>query len=340
MRIAICEAGIITPERDAGSRAVADLRDGLGALGHDVRMFAEVAQDLPARVVAFGPDVVVISRPGLFVRLHARLRGLGVPIVYLAHDLHFVRLGLQSDFVADTHAGAAGVMRFVERQCFDLADLSLVPTREEADRVAAEFPGARCRSIDYFSMPEQPLPDAPPAGYRVAFVGGSSHAPNRDGVAWFASEVWPSVRAAQPEAELVVGGAWDDQGGVLAEIPGVRFLGELSDAELDEVLAGSRVGIAPLRFGAGMKRKTLHYLSHGLPVVGTGFAVEGLRDDRDEVPGVLLATDAHEWVAAFERLDDTSEWTRLSAAGSAFVRRRFSASAYRANLTSVLASLG
>ncbi len=339
MRIAICEAGIITPERDAGSRAVADLWDGFRALGHDARMFAEVEQDLPARVAAFAPDVIVVSRPGLFVRLHPQLRGLGVPIVYLAHDLHFVRVGLQSGFVADTHAGAAGVMRFVERQCFGLADLSLVPTREEADRVAAEFPGARCRSIDYFSMPEQPLRDAPPDRYRVAFVGGSSHAPNRDGVAWFAAEVWPSIRAVRPDAELEVVGRWE-VAEELRAVTGVRFLGELPDAELDALLASSRVGVAPLRFGAGMKRKTLHYLSHGLPVIGTGFAVEGLRDERGEVPGVLLANEASDWVAAFERLDDPSEWARLSVAGSAFVRQRFSGSAYRANLASVLASLG
>lgn len=339
MKIAICEAGTITPEQDAGSRAVADLVDGFIALGHDARIFAEDEQQLPTRVARFAPQVIVISRPGLFIRLHPLLRPLGVPIVYLAHDLHFVRVGLQSDFVTETNAGAAGVMRFVEQQCFALADLALLPTEEEASRVQREFPAARCIALDYFSMPEQPLPTRPPTQYRVAFVGGSNHAPNRDGVGWFIDEIWPTVREQRPDTDLVIAGRWPSGGGGWARVPGVTFVGEVPDVELDRILAGARVGIAPLRFGAGMKRKTLHYLSHGLPVIGTEFATEGLGDEHGDVPGVLRATTVAEWIEAFTRLDDDPAWTTLSAEASRFVRGRFSAARYRENLASVLSRL-
>lgn len=334
MRVGVCEAGPLTPERDAGSRAVVDLVEGCRALGHRTEVFVEADQHLPERVAAFRPDLVVGSRPGLFIRLVPQLRGLGVPLVYLAHDLHFVRVGLEQEF-GGRPAASAAVLRLVERQCFESADLSLVPTYEEAERVAAEFPGAAVRAIDYFAMPRQPDRVAPPVDEVVTFVGGAHHAPNRDGIHWFVGEVWPALRAGHPEARLTVAGHWPEADRVREA--GVEFLGTLSDPELDELLGTSRVGIAPLRFGAGMKRKTLHYLSHGLPVVGTSFAVQGLGDGA--VPGVVQAAGAAEFVSALDRLADDDRWTAVSRAGAAFVRDRFSPQAYLDGLRSVLESV-
>lgn len=331
MRVAVCEAGPLTPERDAGSRAVVDLVEGCRALGHRTEVFIEADQQLPERVAAFRPDVVVGSRPGLFIRLVPRLRGLGAPLIYLAHDLHFVRVGLEQRF-GGRPAASAGVLRLVERQCFESADLSLVPTREEAERVAEEFPGAAVLAIDYFAMPRQPDRAAPPADEVVTFVGGAHHAPNRDGIQWFAGEVWPAFRARHPEARLTIAGHWPVADRV--RVAGVDFVGALPDADLDELLGTSRVGIAPLRFGAGMKRKTLHYLSHGLPVVGTSFAVQGLGDGA--VPGVVPASTAAEFDSALELLVDDERWMSVSHAGAAFVRDRFSPQAYLDGLRSAL----
>lgn len=332
MRIALCEAGDIEPTRDAGSRAVADLRDGLAALGHEVRLLTEVAGSLPEAVAAMRPDLIIISRPGLFIRLEPAVRPLGTPIVYFAHDLHFVRIGLQNANDGGDRRSSA-VLRFVERTCFESADLSLVPTAEEADTVAREFPRARCTSVDYFSMPTQPLPAAPPATGDLVFVGGAFHEPNRAGMHWFLEQVWPSHLERNPESRLTVCGEWEAP----PRAPGrVDFVGRLTDPELDRVLGAARAGIAPLLFGAGMKRKTLHYLSHGLPVVGTSFAVEGLRSPDGSVPGFLEASTPGEWVAALDELADDGLWSALSRSGSRFVRERFSAASYRAQLARAL----
>ena len=88
-----------------------------------------------------------------------------------------------------------------------------------------------------------------------------------------------------------------------------------------------------------MKRKTLHYLSLGLPVVGTEFAIEGLVDDAGHTPGVSVATTPEQWLAAFESLSDADVWAAQSLAGWSFVRERFSASRYRELLTSALNEL-
>jgi hypothetical protein len=322
-RIAVCEADILTPQRDAGSRAVADIVAALRSLGDVVELFAETSGRLPAEVAEFAPDVVIVSRPGLFARLQPLLAPLGAPLVYLAHDLHFVRVGLQQEVAGTATAGAVRVLRLVEERCFAMADLVLLPTAEEVARAAVEFPGARCVAVPYFAMPAHPpIPAPPPAG--VAFVGGHRHAPNLDGVTWFAAEVWPPYRTRHPEARLDVFGDWATAERPTA--PGLGYREGLPDAELDAALRSARVGIAPLRFGAGMKRKTLHYLSLGLPVVGTRFAVQGLGDGLGEVPGVLLAESPEQWTAALERLDDDAEWQRAAEAGRGFVAERFSPS--------------
>ncbi len=336
MRIAVCEAGYIQPEKDAGSRAVADLMSGLGDLGHDARMFVELDHDIGRDLADFDPDIIVLSRPGLFMRVFPQIKALRVPVVYFAHDLHFVRVGLGEDLAA-AGARSSRVMRIIEQQCFERADLSVVPTRKEALRVAEEFPSARCVSMNYFAMPAHDPPVEPSAGATLAFVGSSAHAPNRDGVEWFVTEVWSGVLARTPSAQLIVCGAWPENSQVRAE--GVVYLGAVSDDELDAALAGARIGIAPLRFGAGMKRKTLHYLSLGLPTIGTGFAVEGLRLSDGQTPGVLLAETAEEWLAAIETLTEDEVWMRMSAAGARFVRNHFSRNHYLDSLAGVLASL-
>lgn len=337
LRIAICEAGELAPERDAGSRAMIDALEGFHRLGHEVRLVVEAHGSFLERVREFRPDVLIVSRPGLFVRVAEPLSTLGAPLVYWAHDLHFVRVGLQASFDAAADERAAAVLRFIERRCFERADLVVLPTTEEVAAAALEFPDARAIAIDYFAMPMQADRTAPPASRTLVFVGGPRHAPNRDGVRWFAAEVLPSVRDAIPAAELLVVGEWDRDAGPLRSQPGIRFTGALPDAEVDALLQRAWVGVAPLRFGAGMKRKTLHYLSHGLPVVGSGFAVEGLTDGAGRTPGVqVAASDPGDWLAAIRALEDEAGWMLRSRAGAAFVRHRFSADSFDAGLSRVL----
>lgn len=300
-----------------------------------MHVLVESLGDPVGRAAALVPDLAIISRPGLFARLEPRLRVLDAPVVYWAHDLHFVRLGLQAGFDGGQSARAALVMRMVERQCFTRADLAVLPTEVEAERARREFPGSRVAATRYFAMPKQPAPDGPPQDERIVFVGGESHAPNRDGVDWFLDAIWPGVRIHNPEAELVVVGRWRRTPPWPA---GVRYTGVIPDGELDAMLRSARVGIAPLRFGAGMKRKTLHYLSHGLPVVGTGFAIEGLdADAAGRVPGVVTAESVEQWWAAIASLTDDRLWMRLALDGHRYVDQNFSTERYLHGLTAVVA---
>jgi glycosyltransferase involved in cell wall biosynthesis len=84
---------------------------------------------------------------------------------------------------------------------------------------------------------------------------------------------------------------------------GVDYLGEV--ASLDAVYAISRVSIAPVRFGSGVKGKVIEAALHGLPVIGTTVAWEGI----EVAPGVsgVVADDETGFAVAIEALLESNE---------------------------------
>ena len=109
--------------------------------------------------------------------------------------------------------------------------------------------------------------------------------------------------------------------------------------DLDAVLSTARLGIAPLRYGAGFKGKVASSLACGTPVIGTATAFEGTGlADGD---GVRVADDAASFArAVLETIDDEPEWARLSARGIERCEALYSPRAAREVYATLLASLG
>ena len=109
--------------------------------------------------------------------------------------------------------------------------------------------------------------------------------------------------------------------------------------DLTSWLDRSVLSIAPLRFGAGVKGKVVTSMAHGLPVVASSIAVEGIpaQDGRD----VLIADDpgalAHK-IAALYR--DEVLWSQLSRNGTGLVERCFSPAVAMAAIVETLHGLG
>ena len=104
----------------------------------------------------------------------------------------------------------------------------------------------------------------------------------------------------------------------LTAVPGLVAHGRVET--LYPWLDGCLAALAPLRFGAGVKGKINTAMSHGLPVIATPLAIEGMH----LIPGhdVLLAEDADGIVAATLKLThDGALWQRLAQHGRGNVRR-------------------
>jgi len=155
----------------------------------------------------------------------------------------------------------------------------------------------------------------------ILFLGGFGHPPNAQAVKFFAGEVMPLVRAHLPDAVFNVIGS-----GARARIPElmsdyVRILGYVPS--ITDHLDRTRVFVAPLLAGAGLKGKVLDAISHGVPCVLSPIAVEGtgLTHGLD----CLIADSREAWAEWVVRLyTDEELWNQISASAARLARTNYS----------------
>jgi glycosyltransferase involved in cell wall biosynthesis len=123
-----------------------------------------------------------------------------------------------------------------------------------------------------FSEPEVSLKDKE----GLLFVGGYGHTPNVDAVLWFANEILPLIRRKLPDVKLTLAGSNPTPEIRALACENIEVTGFLSDAALSELYARSRVVVIPLRFGAGVKGKTVDAMYNRMAVVSTSIGLEGL----------------------------------------------------------------
>jgi glycosyltransferase involved in cell wall biosynthesis len=334
--VLVVEPGVPRPTVDAGSRAIVDFVHGARELGLSAELGVESAPAQLETFVSRVPRAVVLSRPGTFLRNYHRFDSTQTRILYFAHDLHFERMRAGRRYRSPHSELAAGAMEVAEKECFRRANLTLVPTIDEEEAIRRLVPGANVQAFNYYWFaPSIPASDSCQTN-RVVFVGSVDHAPNVDAVYWCLEEIWPRVLSSCDDAELALVGQWES---ILSaeEKRGVTVLGHLSDHALDKVLRESAVGIAPLRFGAGMKRKTVHYLSHGLPTVTTAFGIQGLSELASNTHGAFVA-DSADRIARHVVTLLTNEVRRkeMSTSATRFIASRFSKHAYLEGLKQAL----
>ena len=106
--------------------------------------------------------------------------------------------------------------------------------------------------------------------------------------------------------------------------------------DLTPYLAGCRLSVSPLRYGAGVKGKVNHAMSYGLPVIATTPSIEGMH----LTPGVdvLVGDDPASFADAVEQAyRDRELWATLSAGGRENIRRHFSRDVARGAISRLVA---
>jgi sugar transferase (PEP-CTERM/EpsH1 system associated) len=172
--------------------------------------------------------------------------------------------------------------------------------------------------LDYF----EPASRTAPRATELVFTGSMDWLPNQDGIEWFTAEVWPQIRAGQPDATLtVVGRNPGPRIRALADRhPGISVTGTVPD--IRPYLRRAAALVVPLRIGGGTRLKIYEAMAMGVPVVSTTVGAEGL--PLTEGAHFLNADDpADLGSACLSLLKDPAKAMALGAAGAAFVRSRF-----------------
>ena len=155
-----------------------------------------------------------------------------------------------------------------------------------------------------------------PASRRLLFVGSFAHPPNREAAALLCDRIWPDLATHLPGWSLVLAGpgSRDFLATRAPAPPGLTAAGFVDD--LDQLFARSRLFLAPLFSGGGIKIKILEAMARGLPLVTTPIGAEGIATRAQDLAG--WAESSEEFVA---RTVEMAVDPDLAAARAARARR-------------------
>ncbi|WP_213277227.1 glycosyltransferase family 4 protein [Chryseobacterium indologenes] len=141
----------------------------------------------------------------------------------------------------------------------------------------------------------------------ITFIG-SIHEPNIDAVKFLYEKIMPIVWKTNPELEVSIIGNVSEKLD-LKLYSKFKFLGFVENIE--EHFMNSKIMVAPLRFGAGVKGKIGQAFEYFFPVVTTDIGAEGMK--LTDKKNVLIANDENSFAEAIIQLNTNEElWNTLS----------------------------
>jgi O-antigen biosynthesis protein len=360
-RVLVIDACMLTPDQDAGSMRMQQVMEILVSLGCKVTFapdnleyrqpYVRALQELGVEV-QFHPyvrsisfllgtrgdefDIVILSRHYIAAKHIDAVRAFAprALLVFDTVDLHFLREQRLAELnESGTAKRTAEAKRTEELALIRKADLTLVVSPVEQELLDALEPDAQ---VLLLSTIHEPIESGRPFAERdgLLFIGGFRHPPNTDAVLWYGHEIMPLLRKRLPGVRTYIIGI--DPPATITALAAPDFVVSGHVPDLAPYLATCRLSVSPLRYGAGVKGKVNHAMSHGLPVIATTTSIEGMH----LTPGadVLIADDPETFADAIVRAyHDQTLWTRLSNGGRENIRKHFSREVARGAISRLVA---
>lgn len=153
-------------------------------------------------------------------------------------------------------------------------------------------------------------------------IGNFRHAPNWDAVLYLKQTLWPKIRQRLPEARLHIYGAYPPPKATQLHQPAQGFLVQGWADDAKAVLGRTRVLLAPLRFGAGLKGKLVEAMQTGTPSVTTPVGAEGM-DHHGAWAGAICAEDEGFINQAIVLYTQESTWSYAQGIGDRILETQF-----------------
>ncbi|AXT19699.1 glycosyltransferase [Flavobacteriaceae bacterium AU392] len=153
-------------------------------------------------------------------------------------------------------------------------------------------------------------------------IGNFMHPPNYDAIVYLKQEIWPLIRQQLPKVELHIYGAYVSQKAKQLHNQNEGFFIKGFVENVNEVMQKSKVCLAPLRFGAGLKGKLIDAMQSGTPCIMTSIAAEGMFGNLK--PNGFI-TDSSKTFAkkAIELYSNQEAWEMFQSNGFKTINNRF-----------------
>lgn len=154
-------------------------------------------------------------------------------------------------------------------------------------------------------------------------IGTFLHEPNWNQVLYLKERIWPLIRKELPQAEMHIYGSYPSQKVYNLHQPASGFLVRGRAENAEEVMRTSRLCLAPLLFGAGLKGKLIQAMQCGTPSITTAVGAEGIPG---ELPwnGAIEDEPADFARAAIELYQNETLWKEKQQNGTRIINTRFS----------------
>ena len=246
-------------------------------------------------------------------------------------DLHFLRKTRQQSIRSSSvSANDFDLNDIAKREIASIyrSDLSLIISEAELKILIDTFK-IDCSLLLYLPFmldlnenPEQKQHSSFSERTDFVSIGNFLHPPNSDVIFYLKNDIWPLIKSQLPQANLHVYGAYNTQAirSMHNKKDGFLLHGYVEDAF--EVINSSRVLLAPLRFGAGLKGKLILAMQCGTPAAMSTIAAEGMFGS--DQPNGIIEDDPSLFVKkCIDLYTQESLWTEYQNKGDAVLKSRF-----------------
>ena len=151
---------------------------------------------------------------------------------------------------------------------------------------------------NYVDIPEQTRICRHKKDNVIIFLGKMDYEPNITAVKYFADEIFPSLKLANPDLEFIIVGARPTSE-ILAlnKRIGIKVTGFVESTE--PFFQDATIVIAPMLSGAGVQNKIIQAMAYGCCVATTDIGAEGLCLRGDDL---ALFNSTDEWIKGLSTL--------------------------------------
>jgi len=224
------------------------------------------------------------------------------------------------------------------------SDLTLMISETEMDILQDQF-HINPSLIYYLPFLEEELTVASMGNWKsfeeregFVFIGNYLHEPNWHTLQVLKTKIWPLLRKLLPAVSLHIYGAYPSQKVMQLHNAKEKFLvhGRAKDAK--EAIAGHKVLLAPIQFGAGVKGKFIDAMQTGTPAVTTLVGAEAMKGELDW--NGAIADDPVLFAKAAAKLyEDKNHWLKAQTNGVVILNKRYRRATFTAPFIATLNAL-